>query len=227
MKFLKIILLLSILLVSANTYSQESTNIPERTPEQEAAKQTEKLQQELDLSSEQARQVHEINLKYARARKVSNTRIEAIQRIKDKEVELSRILNEQQQSILHNKRYERSSFQSTENRQGNQAIRQSSESRTQISSRPANGSATQRTEQQLETSRSYTQPSTTRQAVPTRSYPSGETRSTFRNPSDERSSSVRSAAPANRTTPRTSSNSSSSSSRSSSTNQQPSSSGRR
>lgn len=219
MKFLKIILLLFIFWAPNGLQSQESTAIPMRTPEQEAARQTERLQQELNLSSEQARQIHEINLKYARARKVSNTRIEAIQRIKDKELELSRILNEQQQSVLQNKRYERSSFQATENRQANQVIRQPAENRTQSTRSAASGIATQRTEQQTETYRRNSDPSTTRQATPARTNSTGNSRSAVRNSGDDRSSSVRSVSPANRSTP--------SSNRNSSTQQQPGSSGRR
>lgn len=112
MKILKIILLiLTSLALNISVYSQDNNTTPERTPEQEAAKQTEKLQQELDLTAEQARQIHDINLKYARARKASNTRSDALQRIKDKEAELKKILNPNQYTQLQNKRYERSSFQ--------------------------------------------------------------------------------------------------------------------
>lgn len=112
MKILRIILLtLATLALNIAVYSQDNNTTPERSPEQEAAKQTEKLQQELDLSAEQVRQIHEINLKYARARKVSNSRTEALQRIKDKEAELKKVLNPNQYTQLQNKRYERSSFQ--------------------------------------------------------------------------------------------------------------------
>ena len=47
-------------------YGQENPVVLKRTPEQEAAKQTEKLQQELELNQTQANQVYEINLRYAR-----------------------------------------------------------------------------------------------------------------------------------------------------------------
>lgn len=112
MKALRIIVLIfATLALNIAVYSQDNNTTPERTPEQEAAKQTEKLQQELDLTPEQARQIHDINLKYARARKASNTRSDALQRIKDKEAELKKILNPNQYTQLQNKRYERSSFQ--------------------------------------------------------------------------------------------------------------------
>lgn len=176
MKFLKIIVLSFLFLCPAFVLGQENSSVPQRTPEQEAAKQTEKLQQELNLSTEQAQQVHEINLKYARARKVSNTRLEAIQRVKDKDVELSRVLNEHQQTMLQNKRYERSSFQSSDNKQSNPVVRQS-----------------------------YAQPRTTRQSITNRPITTEKSGSTYRNPSEDRSSSVRSAAPATNSAPRTSS----------------------
>jgi len=39
-------------------YSQDISVVPKRTPEQEAAKQTEKLQQELNLDQEQANKLY-------------------------------------------------------------------------------------------------------------------------------------------------------------------------
>lgn len=241
MNLLKIIVLFLLFLLPTLSFGQESTSIPERTPEQEAAKQTEKLQQELNLSTEQARQVHEINLKYARARKVSNTRMDAIQRIKDKEIELSRILSDQQQSQLQNKRYERSSFQSNDNRQVNPAVRQPTDNTNQTNRYNSTGT-NQRSELQAESNRnavrtneyernapavrqSYTQPGTTRQVITTRPNTTDNSRSTYRNPTENRSSSVRSAAPAVNSAPKSSS--SSSSTRSSSPSQQQSTSGRR
>ncbi len=113
MKFLKIILL-SFLLMQLNffVYSQENTAMPERSPEQEAVKQTEKLQSDLQLSSDQLKRVHEINLKYARERQSSNSRSDALKRIKEKDEDLQRVLNAEQYNRLQHKRYDRSSFQS-------------------------------------------------------------------------------------------------------------------
>lgn len=113
MKFLKLILL-SFLLLQLNiiAYGQENTAMPERSPEQEAVKQTEKLQSELQLNSDQLKQVHEINLKYARERQNSNSRSDALKRIKDKDEDLQRVLNTEQYNRLQHKRYDRSSFQS-------------------------------------------------------------------------------------------------------------------
>ena len=64
MKVLKIIsLIIIVFLLNINVYSQENNTIQERTPEQEAIKQTEKLQNELQLTPEQVQKVNEINHK--------------------------------------------------------------------------------------------------------------------------------------------------------------------
>jgi len=119
MKILKLTYLtLSILVLTIQSYSQQSST-PEQTAEQEAVKQTEKLQVELKLSAQQAKLVHNINLKYARERLNSNSRSEAIQRIKKKYDELKLVLNIDQYSRLLNKQYERSLFQSSESNKAN------------------------------------------------------------------------------------------------------------
>ena len=111
MKTVKFIVLIFILLMPVySVFSQENSNVPKRTPEQEAAKQTEKLQQELDLSQDQAEKLYQINLKYARERQISNTRSEAMERMKNKNAEIQGILNSEQNSRLQSKRYERTSF---------------------------------------------------------------------------------------------------------------------
>lgn len=113
MKVLKIIsLTVVVFLLNIHVYSQENNTVQERTPEQEAIKQTEKLQNELQLTPEQVQRVNEINLKYARERQASNNRRDAIKRIKDKDNDLQKVLNQEQYQQLQNKRYERSSFQS-------------------------------------------------------------------------------------------------------------------
>ena len=103
-------LLLLMCLVSP-IHSQDKAVLSDRTPEQEAIKQTEKLQQELNLSPDQTKQVYEINLRYARERQVSNTRSEAMERIKNKNAELQTVLNESQNNRLENKRYERATVE--------------------------------------------------------------------------------------------------------------------
>lgn len=84
--------------------SQSNANTS-RSPEQEALKQTEKLQTELSLSPEQFRQIYEINLRYARMRQVSNTRDEALERVKNKNIEIQNVLNPTQKNQLDSKRY--------------------------------------------------------------------------------------------------------------------------
>jgi len=102
--------------------SQENTVVTGRTPEQEASKQTEKLQQELNLTPEQIKQIYDINLRYERQRQVSNTRSEAMERIKNKNADMQRILSEEQNNRLQNKRYERSSFQSPNGTRSQQTV---------------------------------------------------------------------------------------------------------
>ena len=112
MKIFKNILILLILLcLGTPIHSQEKVILPDRTPEQEAIRQTEKLQQELNLSPEQTKQVYEINLRYARERQVSNTRSQAMERIKNKNADLQAVLNADQNSRLENKRYERTTVE--------------------------------------------------------------------------------------------------------------------
>jgi periplasmic protein CpxP/Spy len=104
-KFISIVLFFMTLGYPA--YSQDSPVVPKRTPEQEAAKQTDKLQQELDLSQEQAKEVYKINLRYARERQISNKRSEAMERMKNKNADIQQVLNPEQNSRLQSKRYER------------------------------------------------------------------------------------------------------------------------
>lgn len=102
---------LFIFILTVPSYSQDNANTPQRTPEQEAAKQTEKLQGELNMNANQAKQVYDINLKYARQRQISNTRTQAMERMKNKNAEIEQILNSEQNNRLQSKRYERSTLQ--------------------------------------------------------------------------------------------------------------------
>ncbi len=133
-----LLLLLCLCLVSAIRSQGNIVNL-QRIPEQEALKQTEKLQQELGLTDEQTRQIYEINLRYARERQISNTRTQAMERIKNKNAEYEQILNSEQNNRLQNKRYERTSFSSpsVNRNQFNQpsGLRSSAEYRSNLSVR--------------------------------------------------------------------------------------------
>ena len=97
-KFIVFILLAAIcfpVVIAAQTVS-----VTDRTPEQEAVKQTEKLQSELKLTDEQAKIVYEINLRYARERQLSNSRSQAMERIRNKNEEIQRVLSPQQYDEL-------------------------------------------------------------------------------------------------------------------------------
>ena len=109
MKFLKLFsLFLFLLTLILPIFGQENLTVPKRTPEQEAVKQTEKLQQELNLNQDQANHIYEINLRYARERQISNKRSEALERMKNKNAEIKQVLSQEQNERLQSKRYERS-----------------------------------------------------------------------------------------------------------------------
>ena len=93
MKTVNIFSVVLLLLMVSSIYSQENTGVPQRTPEQEAVKQTDKFQQELNLTPDQAKQIYDINLRYARERQISNKRSEAVERMKNKNVEIQQILS--------------------------------------------------------------------------------------------------------------------------------------
>jgi len=95
--------------------AQEVISTPERTPEQEATRQTEKMQQELNLTPDQAKKIYEINLKYARERQISNSRAEAIERTKNKDTELQKVLSEDQYVRLQDKRYDQTKYRTITN----------------------------------------------------------------------------------------------------------------
>ena len=104
-KFVSIVFFLLTLILPI--YGQENSVVPKRTPEQEAAKQTEKLQQELNLNQVQANHIYEINLRYARERQISNKRSDALERMKNKNAEIKQVLSPDQNDRLNSKRYER------------------------------------------------------------------------------------------------------------------------
>ncbi len=111
MKTTVTLLVLLFLSCSLAIYCQDNaSSLPQRTPEQEAVKQTEKMQQELNLNTNQAKLIYQINLKYARQRQISNTRSESVERMKNKNSEIEKILTSEQNNQLQSKRFERSSF---------------------------------------------------------------------------------------------------------------------
>jgi len=111
MKTVNIFSVVLLLLMVSSIYSQENTGVPQRTPEQEAVKQTDKFQQELNLTPDQAKQIYDINLRYARERQISNKRSEAVERMKNKNGEIQQILSSEQNDRLQTKRYERTTIE--------------------------------------------------------------------------------------------------------------------
>lgn len=87
--------------------TQEPAPAPVRTPEQEAALQTQKMQKELNLNNDQLQSIYEINLKHARERQVSNSRSKALERSRNKNSEIRQVLTPDQYNRLQDRRYER------------------------------------------------------------------------------------------------------------------------
>lgn len=192
MKTVKIVLVLFILTLGFPIYSQDNTVLPQRTPEQEAVRQTERLQQELNLNSDQARQIYEINLRYARERQISNKRSVGLERAKNKNIEIQQVLNHEQNDRLQNKRYERTSIErQTINRNqpvNSAGFRSSSDFRTNQSdlnlrnnNRPVNPNFQNRnqTDQQTRRSAAPTYRSTQNQSNP---YPNRNSGSSTNSP---------------------------------------------
>lgn len=111
MKKYKIILLIFFIFAFVSSYAEKQngdTNIAnQRTPEQEAIKQTEKLQSELNLTREQVNTLYQINLKYAQARQKGINRKDAMRMIKNKEEDIQRVLSADQNEQLKSKRLTR------------------------------------------------------------------------------------------------------------------------
>lgn len=102
-----LLLIISCFLLPIPFSAQENAAVPARTPEQEASTQTERMQKELNLTAEQAQSVYDINLRHARERKVSNSRTQALERIKTKDEEIRQVLSRDQYTRLQDMRYDR------------------------------------------------------------------------------------------------------------------------
>jgi len=110
---INIFLIFSILQVFAQT--EGNGEIVVRSPETEALRQTERMKNDLNLTPTQEKLVYNINLKYEKERQQSTDRRQALERIKNKNEELRKVLTEQQYAQLQSKRYN----QATINRQRN------------------------------------------------------------------------------------------------------------
>lgn len=77
-------------------WAQSNSIIQIRSAEEEAEKQTEMMQRELLLTQEQHDTIFRMNLKYAKARRISNTRGEMLERLNMMYNELKQILTEEQ-----------------------------------------------------------------------------------------------------------------------------------
>jgi Spy/CpxP family protein refolding chaperone len=188
MKPLKFVFAILSFLMAFSVFSQENQTTIRRTPEQEAIKQTEKLQQELNINSEQAKQLYEINLKYARERQISNKRSEAVERMKTKNAEIQQVLTPEQNYKLQSKRYERttiesgtviqnrpvnSSYRPNQETQSNQVVRvQPTDRPTRSSFRPSTPTSQSGTQTPQAVRRSTTAPQQNQSSQPPRINPS-------------------------------------------------------
>ncbi len=75
---------------------EHPTQHPQRTPEQEAQKRTERMKRELLLTDTQEAEVYKINLKYAELRRQPATHEDIIARIQAMNAELQAILTPEQ-----------------------------------------------------------------------------------------------------------------------------------
>ena len=198
---------LSIALMPMLALAQNDTDnsLNQRTPEQEATKQTEKFQSELNLTPEQTKAVYQINLRYAQARKNVSRRSDAMEIIKNKDESLRKVLTQDQYTQLESKR---TSYQQVEGSESTQRLRTNPTLRSSYSSREderrrANVRNNEPSQQRNESSRNvrtnYTRPSSARQTTPpTRTNgsrsaePTRNTNSRSSSASEERSSGTRS-----------------------------------
>jgi hypothetical protein len=200
---IKIVLLSLFLCLGLSIHSQDNVSVPQRTPEQEAVKQTEKIQQELNLTPDQIKQVYEINLRYARERQVSNTRSQAMERIKNKNIEMQRILTENQYNQLQNKRYERTSIENQNvNRNASNAtgFRSSTDYRTNSAVRVISSDVNIRSSFRSGSSSNSSTPQATRRSDQSNQRSSQSSSGTSR-PQSVAPSSTRSSSTSTRTTP--------------------------
>lgn len=101
-----------ILFIFAFTVCISAETQERKTPEQEAAGQAEKMQKELNLNTEQTEAVYRIQLKYAKQREASNSRSEALERVRNKDNDLKGVLRNDQYENLQNKKFDRSNSNS-------------------------------------------------------------------------------------------------------------------
>lgn len=98
--FHRILLVLLLAVLCGIARAQQPADMPERTPEQEADKLTEVMQRTLNLTEEQLPQVYQINLKYARLRRTTQDRTQAMQNRQNKGAELKQVLTQRQYELL-------------------------------------------------------------------------------------------------------------------------------
>lgn len=93
-----------ILLVSCSLLGLVAQNTPQLLPKEYAMKQTEMVCRELDITdSVQRHKIFSMHLKYAEMREISNTRMEALERMQNMTEELKGILTAEQYDRFMNR----------------------------------------------------------------------------------------------------------------------------
>ncbi len=95
MKWYFYILFMLGIMLCFDTYAQEPC-YPKRTPEEEAAKHTEMMKRNLNLTENQIDTVYTINLYYAQLRRTANSRNEIMKFLQDLNAKLRNILTDEQ-----------------------------------------------------------------------------------------------------------------------------------
>lgn len=110
----KVVLGLTIVLLSSHIASAQDENLKNTTPEQRAQKQTEWMKTNLSLDSTAVAAVYDINLKYAKQtqdlRNSNGSRLQKLREMKasseDKDNELKKVLTPEQFKIYQQKKQE-------------------------------------------------------------------------------------------------------------------------
>ncbi len=92
----RFILILSLTLCVLGVWGQLPKERPKRTPEQEAQRRVEMMSHQLQLTSQQAEKIYQIQLKYARLRRAATKREDFVDLMHEMNEELQMILTQEQ-----------------------------------------------------------------------------------------------------------------------------------
>ena len=102
----RIVYLLFALLGGISLMAQQAEGKPQRTPQQIAERQTERLQRDVNLTEQQRDTVYAIHLKYAERRRENEDRSHVMIRMDSLREDLKGVLTDEQFKLLQQKRRE-------------------------------------------------------------------------------------------------------------------------